>query len=116
MQLNLTKKYHFCQNLHEEPKIPINDYEEIVRLRKLVSESIGLGRYESAMQSCMRHLDLLKKYYPGNHPAIYSALNNFGLVNKIVGNHTEAQLIFEKVYDGYSKLFGEEHKSTLVVM
>ena len=81
-----------------------------------MSESIGYGRYEAAMHSCIRHIELLKKYYPPNHPALFSALNNLGLINKIIGNYSEAQVVFEKVYDGYLKLFGEEHKSTLVVM
>jgi hypothetical protein len=39
----------------------------------------------------MAHLDLLKKYYKPNHPAVFSGLNNMALLLKTVGEYSEAQ-------------------------
>ena len=38
------------------------------------------------------------------------------LLLKTIGEYSESQQLFGKVYEGYKKLFGEEHPSTIIVM
>ena len=85
-------------------------------MRKSVSECISVGKYEEAMQTCLQLIDKVRKYYGTIHPASFSALNNLALIFKIIGNYEEAKEIYERVVQGYTKIFGKEHNSTLTVM
>lgn len=35
------------------------------------------------MTESIEYIDIIKKYYGTNHPALFSALNNYALINKV---------------------------------
>ncbi len=37
-----------------------------------------------AMSESIDYIDFIKKYYGTNHPAFFSALNNYALINKVI--------------------------------
>ncbi len=56
-------------------------------MRKRVSESIDMGRYQEALTSAIQYTEKVRKYYGNHHPAMLSAINNLALIHKITGNY-----------------------------
>jgi len=72
---------------------------------------------------------LIRKYYGTSHPALYSALNNLALIykvenennlfltfQKLSGEFPSAKTLYTKIMEGYLKIFGSKHLSTVIVM
>ena len=85
-----------------------------------------LSKNLQAHEAAYAFLKLIQKYYGINHPALFSALNNLALINKVIsegwlkfqmgGEYENAKLLYTKVMEGYIKFFGPKHLSTLTVM
>lgn len=52
-------------------------------------------------------------YFPPEHPANISIINNQALLYKISGRYHEAKEMFETVVQAYTEIYGEVHQSTI---
>jgi tetratricopeptide (TPR) repeat protein len=67
---------------------------------KAFSQAITLGKYKEAQTILDSHKQDIAKYFPDNHPAAFSEFS-------------QAKTMFKHVYENYSKIYGENHTSTV---
>ena len=50
------------------------------------------------MTESIDYIDIIKKYYGTNHPAFFSALNNYALINKVKKNKNSIFTIYRNYF------------------
>jgi tetratricopeptide (TPR) repeat protein len=55
----------------------------------------------------------IEKYFPEDHPAHNSTINNQAMLYKINGKYQEAKEMFQVVFSAYVDIYGENHPSTI---
>lgn len=72
-----------------------------------------LGKYALAQNILDDHKIDIEKYFPEEHPANCSIINNQAMLYKINGRYNEAKTMFQEVFGAYVQIYGEHHQSTI---
>lgn len=72
-----------------------------------------LGKYALAQSILDDHKIDIAKYFPEEHPAHCSIINNQAMLYKINGRYPEAKEMFQEVFSAYVMIYGEHHPSTI---
>ena len=68
---------------------------------------MGLGKYALAQQILDEHKVDIQKYFPEEHPANCSVINNQAMLYKINGKYEQAKDMFQEVFGAYVSIYGE---------
>jgi len=55
----------------------------------------------------------IENYFPDQHPAHCSVINNQGMLYKLDGRFSEAKEMFQDVHEAYLYIYGEHHQNTV---
>ena len=67
------------------------------------------GDYARALEYYTKALDILKKIFGEEHPAVATSYNNLGFIYSSQGDYARALEYYTKALDIRKKIFGEEH-------
>lgn len=74
---------------------------------------MSLGKYQVAQQILDDHKVDIETYFPPEHPAGCSVINNQAMLHKLNGKPDLALAMFESVYETYKVIYGQHHGSTV---
>lgn len=66
------------------------------------SQAMQLGKYELAQIILDDHRVDIQQYFPAEHPANCSVINNQAMLYKMNGHYEKAKDMFAEVYEAYS--------------
>lgn len=107
------KDEDFINGLLNEPGIKAEVLDNMKKLRSETTENIKLGNSKEAIVAAKQYKDIVSEYYPDEHPATLSAMNNIAVILKSNNELEEAKSILYNVFCSYLKVFGSEHMSVI---
>ena len=67
---------------------------------------MSLGKFQLAQIILDEHKPDIEKFFPDDHPAQVSVLNNQGMLHKMSGKYEIAKEMFLEVNDAYNQIYG----------
>jgi tetratricopeptide (TPR) repeat protein len=105
--------HHFSTS-NGSNKIAMPDQDMELKLAKINNEISDLykrGDFSAALKKSQDYLQQTQKHFGQDHPATASALNNVGLMQKLLGNFVEARQHYTAAMRAYAKIVGRDHAS-----
>jgi tetratricopeptide (TPR) repeat protein len=92
--------------------MPDQDMElKLVQIQTTVSQHYQRGDYSKALALSKDLFQQSQKHFGQDHPAVASALNNVGLMQKQLGDFIEARRHYNAALRIYAKVVGRDHAS-----
>lgn len=101
-------------NKNPPPQMPDKDAEfKLADLQATVTEEYKRGNFTNALATSQNLLKETQQHFGFNtdHPATASAMNNVGLMHKLLGNFTEARQHYVAAMRIYASVCGRDHES-----
>lgn len=106
------------QQQNQSPSGPTDQEieEEILSLQSAVRTHHRHAAYGAALDTASQLLALTSSHFGKLHPATASAYNNVGLMNKLLGNYSEAKEAYHESLRIYGEVCGQDHASYAAAM
>lgn len=88
----------------------------VSELNRRANQLIQLGQYSEAKIAFLEAVEKTQEDYGIHHPAYLTSKCNLAYIYKYLGDYTQSIELYKEVYQGYVRSFGEEHKTTLVIL
>jgi hypothetical protein len=92
-----------------DPEINPEEFKRMQNSIARFSQAMQLGKYALAQSILDDHKVDIAKYFPEEHPAHCSTINNQAMLYKINGRYSEAKEMFQQVFAAYVQIYGEHH-------
>jgi tetratricopeptide (TPR) repeat protein len=90
---------------NKEQELKISELQQEVRIHH------SHGNYSDALKTAQNLLSLSTDHFGKYHPSTASAMNNVGLMNKLLGKYTEARDNYHQALRVYGDVCGKDHSS-----
>jgi tetratricopeptide (TPR) repeat protein len=84
-------------------------------MNNLANTLRSLGRHEEA-ETLLRRVLTVRRRTLGTHPSVYSTISNLARVLQAAGRLDEAEALDAEALDGFRRVVGPEHRSTLTAL
>ncbi len=105
----------FSTSKNEEPEkfaMPDRDMElKLAAIQSRISEHYKQGDFSKALKVSKQLFQQSQAHFGQNHPATASALNNMGLMQKLLGDFIESRKHYTAALRIYAKVVGRDHAS-----
>ena len=83
--------------------------EKAARLNKKVGQLYSQGRYQEAIPSAKRSLEIYEKALGPDHPSVAAGLNNLAVLYKSLGDYPKAEPLYKRSLAIKEKALGPDH-------
>ncbi|WP_155963592.1 tetratricopeptide repeat protein, partial [Dolichospermum circinale] len=73
------------------------------------------GKYSKAESLYLEALEMRRRLFTGDHPAVATSLNNLAVLYKNQGKYSEAEFLYLEALAMFERVLGTNHPNTITV-